>query len=105
MLSSLPDDLLRIAQQPMVRGGAFPAGGVSGNVGFVAQARLLIYKMLSVGEGTTNVTDDDDWRKKVFGPTFRSEGVGIRNAIMSMKDGVKDATLAAYLCPECHGPI
>lgn len=106
ILSPLPHDLLRIAQQPMVRGGAFPAGGVSGNVGFVSRARLLVYKILSEGGGATSRSDDDvDWRKVVFGPDFKSEGVGLGNAIVCMKDDAKKAELAAFLCPECHGSI
>ena len=54
VLSEIPGDLLDIAQQPMVRGGAFVRGGVSGNIGFVTRARRLVYKIL---EGERTVAD------------------------------------------------
>ncbi len=45
-LADLPPLLLQVAQQPMLRGGAFKLGGVSGNIGFVTRARRLVYQIL-----------------------------------------------------------
>lgn len=54
VLSEIPSDLLEIAQQPMIRGGAFIRGGVSGNIGFVTRARRMVYKIL---EGEKDVSE------------------------------------------------
>ncbi|KAJ2915734.1 hypothetical protein MD484_g4661, partial [Candolleomyces efflorescens] len=60
-LESLPQGLVRIAQQPIVRGRLFAKGGVSGNVRVVVKARRLVYELLGGGpEGGDDVGEDED---------------------------------------------
>ncbi|KAF8065269.1 hypothetical protein FPV67DRAFT_1696385 [Lyophyllum atratum] len=97
LLSTLPPDLLLIASQPIVRGAAFPAGGVSGNVGGVVRARRMVYNALRGGE---EVPED---REGVL-------GVGVGEAVVEGKGKGKKRvkpreSVAALLCPECGGAI
>ncbi|KAF8062338.1 hypothetical protein FPV67DRAFT_1702791 [Lyophyllum atratum] len=124
LLASLPPDLVLIASQPIVRGAAFPAGGVSGNVGGVVRARRMVYKAVGGGEEVP-----EDWEGVL--------GVGVGEAVVELEgaseeddeddedsgDGkVKTKTkgrgkgkgkkrvkpresVAALLCPECGGAI
>ncbi|KAJ2923001.1 hypothetical protein H1R20_g14093, partial [Candolleomyces eurysporus] len=71
-LSSLPQALVRIAQQPIVRGRLFAKGGVSGNVRAVVRARRLVYKLLG---GDTGEDDDDEEEEEEAGLDDENEDV------------------------------
>ncbi len=108
VLSTLPQNLVKIATQPLVRGGAFPAGGVAGNIGMVTQSRRLVYAALQMGGGPESVPDD--WQDKVFGDDRQVVGVGLENAIVDVKwegsvPGKKDKELPPFLCPNCRSAI
>ncbi|KAF8909646.1 hypothetical protein CPB84DRAFT_1765103 [Gymnopilus junonius] len=132
VLSEIPSDLLEIAQQPMVRGGAFIKGGVSGNIGFVTRARRLVYKILEGEKGIAEMTQRVDvplnvnvngskstnggsggvsgnlnmmkWEEEVFGAD-RREGFDVdeENAIVRIAGSRK--TLPALVCPHCRSVI
>ncbi|KAG6857511.1 hypothetical protein H0H87_002136 [Tephrocybe sp. NHM501043] len=73
LLASLPPDLVRIAQQPIVRGRAFYAGGLSGNLSAVVAARRTVYTALlrrEAGEDAKNY-GLDGWEERV-GPIERA---------------------------------
>ena len=91
VLSTLPPDLLNIAQQPMVRGGAFRFGGVAGNIGAVTRARRIVYEVLEGGDMP------DDWEAEVLG-----EGAEVKNAIVKLTG---ERTVAALICPVCNSAI
>lgn len=103
ILSTVPPDLLRVAIQPLVRGGAFRAGGVAGNIGMVTRARRLIYVALQMGGGPGSVPDD--WEDVVFGDERTLIGCGLENAIVRIQDGKKEKTLTPFVCPSCKSAI
>ncbi|KAF8878062.1 hypothetical protein BD779DRAFT_1676985 [Infundibulicybe gibba] len=47
LLEELPEELVEMAQQPMVRSAAFGAGGVAGNIASVARARRMVYETIA----------------------------------------------------------
>ncbi|KAF5325495.1 hypothetical protein D9619_009724 [Psilocybe cf. subviscida] len=97
-LADLPEDLVEVAQQPMVRGAAFQEGGVSGNIGFVTRAREIVYDFLESG----NVPES--WESAVFEPLKPGVQKGaIRNAIVRI-GGLKSG-LPRFACPTCHSAI
>ena len=81
----LPADLLLIAQQPIVRGGAFSAGGVAGNISDVVGARRIVYEALQ------GKLVPDTWE----------EGLDVHRAVYIKKTG----KTPAFLCPKCEGAI
>jgi hypothetical protein len=85
VLENLPSDLLLVAQQPLVRGGTFREGGVTGNVRAVARARRMVYEAL---RGTPL-------------PEAWEDEVDVDRAVYTKKPG----KASAYLCPQCHGAI
>lgn len=85
MLSELPEKLLAAAQQPIIKGAKFKAGGVVGNVNAVIQARRMVYKALE-GKGVP-----DDW-ENLIDMEKATAGLGARKA-------------PALVCPECQGAI
>jgi len=92
LLSTFPENLIKVAQQLIVRGGqskAVDSGGIVGNVRSVVQARRLVHAaLLSGGEATLN-----GWEEKVK--------VDIEDVVAKgFKKGVP-----ALLCPRCKGPI
>lgn len=93
VLSTLPADLLKVAQQPLVRGGAFVNGGVAGNIGAVTRGRRIVYQVLEGGEVP------DDWEEMLFGE-YADANVG--NAIVKLTGG---QTVPPLLCPKCHSAI
>lgn len=117
LLSAVPPELLSIATQAQVRGGAFWQGGVSGNVGFVTRARRLVYAYLREG-GDEGILDG--WEEVVFGivsqesPDEEDAGNGtrkenrdeeaeratIQNAIVRVEGG-----LQPFVCPVCRSAI
>ena len=94
VLSTLPPDLLRIAQQPLVRGGAFSSGGVAGNIGAVTRARRIVYQILEGGEVP------DDWDEMLFGEDGDSN---VGNAIVKLIGG--KTVMPPLLCPKCKSAI
>jgi len=105
VLSTVPPDLLRVAIQPLVRGGAFRAGGVAGNIGMVTRARRLIYAALQMGGGPGSVPDND-WEDMVFGDDRTLIGCGLENAIVRIegRDG-KEKTITPFVCLNCKSAI
>jgi len=84
-LGTLPPDLVLVAQQPIVRGAAFGAGGVVGNVRMVVQARRMVYEAL---QGTSL---SEGW----------VEELGVRRAVFMKKPG----KMPVFECPQCKGAI
>ena len=93
VLSTLPPELLQVAQQPLVRGGAFAVGGVAGNVGAVTRARRIVYQILEGGEAP------DDWEEILFG---EDGDANFGNAIVKLIGG---KTVPPLLCPKCNSAI
>ena len=93
VLSTLPADLLQVAQQPLVRGGAFAVGGVAGNIGAVTRARRIVYQVLEGGEVP------EDWEEMLFGEDGESN---VGNAIVKLIGG---KTVPPLLCPKCNSAI
>jgi hypothetical protein len=91
VLSTLPPDLLQVAQQPLVRGGAFAVGGVAGNIGAVTRARRIVYQILEGGEVP------DDWEEEML-----DEDANVGNAIVKLIGG---KTVPPLLCPKCNSAI
>jgi hypothetical protein len=130
LLSAAPPDLLAVATQPQMRGGAFWAGGVSGNVGFVTRARRLVYEYLRAGDGGVL----DGWDEKVFESPKEGEeeddedeagvssaergkarkgkakrkargGSGKRPTIENAIVRVEGWSVEPFVCPECRSAI
>lgn len=95
-LADLPPLLLQVAQQPMLRGGAFKLGGVSGNIGFVTRARRLVYQIL---EGSLL---PEDWEAQVFGMHGEVK-LGAENAVVKIFGARKPMPLV--VCPKCRSAI
>ena len=93
VLSTIPPDLLKMAQQPLVRGGAFELGGVAGNIGIVTRARRFVYRALEGGEVPS------DWEELLFG---EGSDVNISNAIVKLRGG---KMVPPLLCPKCKSAI
>ncbi|EGO01175.1 hypothetical protein SERLA73DRAFT_72145 [Serpula lacrymans var. lacrymans S7.3] len=83
-LLGLPEDLVRAAEQPIVKGTE--AGGVVGNVAAVIAARRRIYDVYS-----DDKTIPEDWRDQVD----VTQAIPLTNG----------KPLPAFLCPSCNGPI
>ncbi len=104
VLSTLPTNLVNIAIQPLVRGGAFPASGVAGNISMVTQARRLVYAALQMGGGPESVPED--WQDKVFGDDRQWDwktllDVKWEGSVL----GKKDKLLPPFLCPNYRSAI
>ncbi|PPR05937.1 hypothetical protein CVT24_006659 [Panaeolus cyanescens] len=93
VLGDMPGDLIRIAEQPLVRGGAFVHGGITGNICFVSRARQLVYSILE-GEALP-----DDWESVIF----QEEGTSIDNAIVTLKGATR--SIPPVVCPNCQSAI
>ncbi|RDB28179.1 hypothetical protein Hypma_001294 [Hypsizygus marmoreus] len=87
LLEALPRDLVRVAEQPIVRGAAFVKGGVTGNVRAVVRARRMVYEALA-GRGEV----PEEWEDEV----------DVERAIVVLP-GKK--MLSALVCPECKSAI
>ena len=94
VLSTLPPDLLQVAQQPLVRGGAFAIGGVAGNIGAVTRARRIVYQVLEGGEVP------DNWEEMLFG---EDGDANVGNAIVKLIGG--KTVIPPLLCPKCNSAI
>jgi hypothetical protein len=84
LLSVIPADLVKVAEQPIIKGGS---AGIVGNVTYVVNARRLVYEALTEGRVPTNWVDIVDVAKGVV------KTVGGKRKI------------PALLCPDCQGPI
>ncbi|KLO18988.1 hypothetical protein SCHPADRAFT_924828 [Schizopora paradoxa] len=82
--SSLPQDLLRLARSPIVRGG--PEHGVAGNVFPIVQARIYIHDAL-----LEHKPIPDNWKDEV------SANLSVVQAWIAEDND--------YLCPNCHEVI
>ncbi|KAK0205426.1 hypothetical protein DFS33DRAFT_1328241 [Desarmillaria ectypa] len=86
LLEGLPDELVKVAKQPMVKGAKYPLGGIVGNITWVSRARRLVYNALS-GFGVP-----DDWK----------DSIDCSKAIVKFKDR---NVIPALICPQCESPI
>jgi len=84
-LANFSPDLLLVAQQQIVRGATFGAGGVAGNVSAVVRARRMVYEAL---EGTPV-------------PEGWEEDLVVHRAVYTKKVG----RVPAFVCPQCKGAI
>lgn len=88
LLSSLPTDLVTVAQQPIIKGGHI---GVAGNVRWVVNARRMLYNALAIYGGSV-IPVPDDWEESV-------------NVEKAVRRGVGKNKIPALVCPKCHGPV
>jgi hypothetical protein len=94
LFTTVPPNLLKVAQQPLVRGGAFELGGVVGNIGIVTCAiRRFVYRALEGREVPS------DWEELLFG---EDSDVTISNAIVKLRGG---KMVPPLLCPKCNSAI
>ena len=99
ILATISPDLLTIAIQPLVRGGAFVAGGVAGNIGMVTKARRLVYAALQMGGGE-EAAIPKNWMDTVFTKDRDLVGIGTKNAVVHVM-----FDLPPFLCPRCGSAI
>ncbi|KAJ7701929.1 hypothetical protein B0H17DRAFT_1045131 [Mycena rosella] len=120
LLDGLPPVLVSAAAQPIVKGGAFPAGGVVGNITAVLTARRLVFEALRDGQKVTDGWQahmPDGWQALVdvrlgegVSATRRprvarwSAGGGFSKGKGKAKTDDADEVLALE-CPGCGGPI
>jgi hypothetical protein len=106
VLATIPPDLITIATQPLVRGGAFIAEGVAGNIGMVTKARRLVHTALQMGGGEDAVPG---WEDTVFGEDREVINVGLKNAVVrvTFEEGLpkRDKGLPPFVCPNCKSAI
>jgi hypothetical protein len=81
LLSTLPADLVKVAQQPIIKG--INSGGVVGNVKSVVTARKMIYEALKTDSSIPFNWADD----------------------LETIPASLTRNLPALLCPKCHGPV
>ncbi len=86
LLKGLPDELVRVAKQPMVKGAKYPQGGIVGNITWVSRARRMVYDALC------DFGVPDDWK----------DSIDCSKAIVKFKDR---NVIPALICPQCRGPI
>ncbi|KAJ7173070.1 hypothetical protein C8R43DRAFT_978383 [Mycena crocata] len=103
LLAALPPALVRAATQPIVRGGAFTAGGVVGNIAVVRAAQRIVCAALRDNNGSDGWEGEmpDGWQSKAE--------VVLRNTGRRRKGKGRNAqvgpVLLALNCPACGGPI
>ncbi|KAG6830598.1 hypothetical protein H0H92_015879 [Tricholoma furcatifolium] len=98
-LQTLPPDLVRVAEQPIVRGIAWYAGGVSGNVAAVVAARRIVYAALGLSSALPSGPQDEEcltgeaaldrWEEKVGDQTRAIVDLSNANASKDTKDLVE----------------
>lgn len=103
VLATISQDLLTVATQPLVRGGAFVAGGVAGNIGMVTEARRLVYTALQMGGGQGAIPED--WKNVVFGKDRELVGIEVRNAVVHVMFEDGTPVLPSFVCPHCKSAI
>lgn len=94
VLEDLPKNLLTTAQQPIVRGALYPAGGVSGNVRAVVNARRLVLNSLRYWDLP------EDWEDTVLGEGSSKTTFG---AMVVRTRGRRSPI--PLLCPQCQSAI
>ena len=100
LLGQLPQKLLRVAEQPIVRGAAFLQGGVSGNVRVVVNARRMVYEAIEGGRGVK-----DGWEEEVGIQEPGEEERTVVTIEMTTRKRGNSGLLQPWLCPKCRGPI
>ncbi|KAJ7443945.1 hypothetical protein B0H11DRAFT_2291420 [Mycena galericulata] len=106
--AALPPALLDAAAQPIVKGAAFPAGGVTGNIAAVLAARQLVFDALRDGASADGweAQMPDQWAELVNVKLLQDYHKKVkprRGSIGKLKGGEVD--VLALQCPECGGPI
>ncbi|KAH6903166.1 hypothetical protein BKA70DRAFT_602404 [Coprinopsis sp. MPI-PUGE-AT-0042] len=94
LLNDLPKNLVTTAQQPIVRGARYAAGGVSGNVRAVVNARRLLLNCLAHWDLP------DDWEDIILGEGSSKTTFG---AMVVRIKGRKSPI--PLLCPQCQSAI
>ncbi|KAJ6591272.1 hypothetical protein DFH09DRAFT_1139167 [Mycena vulgaris] len=119
LLDALPPTLVHAAAQPIVKGGAFRAGGVVGNVTAVLTARRFVFEALRDGTASADGWEahmPDRWEELVdvqLGGAVqkpkrgRTLYFGGRSSKGKEKGKAKavNAEVLALQCPGCGGPI
>ncbi|KAJ7076459.1 hypothetical protein B0H15DRAFT_863886 [Mycena belliarum] len=118
LLDALPPVLVRAAAQPIVRGGAFHAGGVVGNAAAITAARRLVFDALRDGrkvpDGWADAEMPDGWEalvdvrlgelpSSVKSARVRRTSLGVVSNGKGKGRNVEE--VLALECPECGGPI
>ncbi|KAF7354909.1 hypothetical protein MSAN_01405600 [Mycena sanguinolenta] len=86
----LPHDLLTFAAQPIVRGAALPALGITGNARDIVYARRLVYAACQ------GITVPDSWHDD-----FDLASVPVDFCLRVEETGES----CMFACPNCRGPI
>ncbi|KAJ7481800.1 hypothetical protein FB451DRAFT_1556002 [Mycena latifolia] len=121
LLDALPPVLVTAAAQPIVKGAAFPAGGVVGNAAAVMMARRLVFEAVRDGHKVKDGWEahmPDGWEalvdvrlgasavRRPRGARRASIGSGPLNGKAKGKAKAKDSEqVLALQCPECGGAI
>jgi hypothetical protein len=90
---NLPPNLLMLAAQPIVRGAALPALGITGNSHDVIYARRLVYAALR-GTAVPEV-----WEDLV---DLAASVVDCHLPILKLEETDE---MLVFACPDCSGPI
>ncbi|KAJ7443963.1 hypothetical protein B0H11DRAFT_2090442 [Mycena galericulata] len=94
IIPQLPENLLRLAGQPIVRGAAISGLGITGNCRSVVFARRVVYAAIR-----EEISDFDGWEEGIDSheivadsdlPALRHEDTG---------------QVVVFTCPKCSGPI
>ncbi|KAJ7112907.1 hypothetical protein C8R44DRAFT_796863 [Mycena epipterygia] len=93
-LPALPDELLRLAAQPIVRGAAIPTLGITGNSRNVVVARRIVYAALQKGTPVPH-----GWEEDV---DLDAAIVDCSLPLLKLMDSDE---LLVFMCPNCSGPI
>ncbi|KAJ6622794.1 hypothetical protein B0H10DRAFT_2012909 [Mycena sp. CBHHK59/15] len=104
LLAPLPPTLVSAAAQPIVKGAAFPAGGVVGNIAAVVAARRLVYDALLREDHSV----PDGWEEFVDLNLADVQLAWVRHngklaPVVGKRPNVP--VLLALECPGCGGPI
>ncbi|KAJ7121024.1 hypothetical protein C8R44DRAFT_171390 [Mycena epipterygia] len=111
LLDALPPALVNAAAQPIVKGAAFAAGGVVGNIPVVLTARRLVFAALRDGRGVADgwqAQMPDGWEVLVEIKLGGETGNTSRRVSLGKGKGkakAKDDMVLALECPKCGGPI
>ena len=88
-LDTLPNEIVKVAEQPIVRGAIFRKGGITGNILYVVLARRMIYGVL---QGSSV---PDDW----------STHIDVAKSTVKVQMGAKKKPMLPFLCPQCNSVI
>ncbi|EFI27536.1 hypothetical protein CC1G_15573 [Coprinopsis cinerea okayama7 len=95
-LDQVPDGLVLVSEQPIVRGALYERGGVSGNVRAVVNARRLVYEALA------GKTTPSNWEELVLGAPGSESSSTLDDTVVKIKG---KRTNPSLLCPECSSAI